>query len=285
LTFGALYAPFILADRLYQWIRFGSFTTTYFAIQQAQARAANPSLPPSFPYSTPFYHGFLGFLFSPAKSIFLCNPLIILAIVLVIKYRKTLDRYAIQFFLLSCFLLLADMSFYARFAYWYGDSAWGPRYVIVPSQLLAVIAVPVLIRIYPLIRNGLEKSFYWALVVCSCAFQFLSVLYDENLEIFQRNDFHVKYVIVWQRLVNTVALATGKFQAWGLDPGFVKQGNVKLMQLAFMPWRTEGQLPRHLTSILQVGWVLGCCLLFLALAAFLIQIRNKYSRPTSVPGA
>ena len=143
ITFGALYAPFILADRLYQWMRFGSFTTTYFAIQEAQARAADPSLPANFPFSTPFHHGFLGFLFSPAKSIFLCNPLIILVAVLVVKYWKSLDRQVILFFLLSCFLLLADMSFYARFQYWYGDSAWGPRYAIVPSQLVSLIAVPV----------------------------------------------------------------------------------------------------------------------------------------------
>src|SRR6266576_2080266 len=43
-------------------------------------------------------------------------------------------------------LLFAYVSFYAKFAYWSGDTAWGDRYVATTAQLVALMAVPLLLR-------------------------------------------------------------------------------------------------------------------------------------------
>ena len=51
---------FSLVDRLYQFYRFGSFTNTYVSLFAQEQRLQDPTLPANFPWSTPFYEGFLG---------------------------------------------------------------------------------------------------------------------------------------------------------------------------------------------------------------------------------
>src|SRR5271154_4173324 len=65
-----VYAFFLLVERLYNFYRFGSFTSTYIPIFAKEQRLNDPTLPPNFPWSTPFHEGFLGALFKPEKSIF-----------------------------------------------------------------------------------------------------------------------------------------------------------------------------------------------------------------------
>ena len=77
-----VYAFFLLVDRAYQFYRFGSFTNTYVSIFAREYRQRDPSLPANFPWSTPFHTGFLGALFQPEKSIFLFDPLLVLAVFL-----------------------------------------------------------------------------------------------------------------------------------------------------------------------------------------------------------
>ena len=79
-----VYVFFCLVDRLYQFYRFGSFTNTYVSLFAKEHRLQDPTLPANFPWSTPFYEGFLGALFKPEKSIFLFDPLLVLAILLLV---------------------------------------------------------------------------------------------------------------------------------------------------------------------------------------------------------
>jgi hypothetical protein len=72
------YIFFLFLDRIYQFSRFGSFTNTYVSLFAQEQRLQDPTLPPNFPWSTPFHVGFLGALFKPEKSIFLFDPLLIL---------------------------------------------------------------------------------------------------------------------------------------------------------------------------------------------------------------
>jgi phosphatidylglycerophosphate synthase len=46
----------------------------------------------------------------------------------------------------SCLLLLAYISFYARYFVWSGDFAWGDRYVSTTVELAALLSVPLLLR-------------------------------------------------------------------------------------------------------------------------------------------
>src|ERR1700732_727480 len=132
-AYGKVAAPvsifFFVVDRAYQFYRFGSFTNTYVAIFAREYRQRDPTLPANFPLSTPFPVGVLGALFQPEKSIFLFDPLLLLAIFLLLLLWKVLTPEVRAYGLTSLLLLLAYICFYARYTYWSGDFAWGDRFV------------------------------------------------------------------------------------------------------------------------------------------------------------
>src|SRR5260370_1209380 len=85
-----VYIFFLALDRAYQFYRFESFTNTYVAIFAREYRQRDPSLPANFPWSTPFHARFLGPLLQPEKSIFLFDPLLLLALFLLTLLRHLL---------------------------------------------------------------------------------------------------------------------------------------------------------------------------------------------------
>ncbi|HST11732.1 MAG TPA: hypothetical protein VLL05_15255, partial [Terriglobales bacterium] len=136
-----IYAVFLLIDRIYQYYRFGSFFNTYVAVFAQQSRVMNPSLPAKYPFEVPFHVGFLGALFAPEKSIFLLDPLLILAVVVVAVGWKTFSPEIKAYLISASLLLLVYICFYARYTVWSGDSAWGDRYVSSAAQLVALFSV------------------------------------------------------------------------------------------------------------------------------------------------
>src|ERR1019366_5387018 len=141
-----VYIFFLVVDRAYQFCRFGSFTNTYVATFAREQRQMNPTLPANFPWSTPFHAGVLGPLFQPEKSIFLFDPLLVLAIFLLALLWKRLTPEVRAYGATSLLLLLAYICFYARYTYWSGDFAWGDRYVSTAVELVTLVAVPLLMR-------------------------------------------------------------------------------------------------------------------------------------------
>ena len=143
-----VYLFFGLLDRLYQVYRFGfkSVFVTYITIIGRETRMRNPSLPPNYPFETPWHVGFFGALFTPEKSIFLFDPLIVLMILLCVVAWKRFSPDVKAYAIMSCPLLLAYMSFYARYTVWSGDFAWGDRYVSTAVELASLLAVPLLLR-------------------------------------------------------------------------------------------------------------------------------------------
>src|SRR5436189_3845026 len=141
-----VYAIFGLIDRFYQFYRFGSFTNTYVTIFAQEYHRLDPSLPPNYPWETPFRIGFLGPLITAEKSIFLFDPLLvptILVTVLALKrFSPKIKAYVVTAFL----LLLGYIAFYAKYTVWSGDFAWGDRYVSTAAELPAFISLPLRIR-------------------------------------------------------------------------------------------------------------------------------------------
>ncbi len=90
--------------------RFGSFTTTYVTISRARRAIRIPTLPANFPWSTPFHVGVLGALFQPEKSIFLFDPLLVLAIALLHDLWKRLSPELRAYGVSSLLLLLMPTS-------------------------------------------------------------------------------------------------------------------------------------------------------------------------------
>jgi hypothetical protein len=210
-----VYAVFVLLDRLYQYHRFGSLFTTYMGVFAREQKMLNPALPSAYPFETPFHAGFFGALFTPGKSIFLFDPLLVLALVLCAvawrRFRPEIRAYLIAFGV----LLLAYICFYATFTVWSGDFAWGDRYVSTAAQIVAFISVPLLMR-----HRAEAGRIVWAigiaLIVASVLVQVASVMFWCPLEIYQMDTLGHPTFIIALRMKNVVAFSLGKMDQWGL---------------------------------------------------------------------
>ncbi len=107
----------------------------------------DPTLPPNFPWSTPFHEGVLGAFFKPEKSIFLFDPLLVLALVLFVMLWKRLGN-EVRAYTVTALLLLSATSVSTRATpIGPATSAWGDRYVSTAVQMVAMLAVPLLCRV------------------------------------------------------------------------------------------------------------------------------------------
>ncbi len=217
-----VYAVFVLIDRAYQYYRFGSFFSTYMGVFAREQKMLNPALPAAFPFETPFRVGFFGALFSPEKSIFLFDPLLaltaILALLLWRRFRPEIKAYLIA----SAGLLLAYVSFYAKYTDWSGDFAWGDRYVLTAAQMVAFISVPLLMR-----HRAEAGKWVWrmgmALVAASAAVQVASMMFWCPLEIYQMDTPDRTTFVIALRFKNIAAFALGKMDQWGLVNDSMKE--------------------------------------------------------------
>ncbi len=211
-----VYALFGFLDRLYQHHRFGSFFSNYMSVSAREQRLRDPSLPANFPFSTPFHVGFLESLFAPEKSIFLFDPLLLLMILLCALAWKRFSPVVKAYAIMALALLLAYISFYARFAVWSGDSAWGDRYVSTAVELAALLAIPLLLRH----RHQLGKRVWIAglvLLAAGTLIQLASLAFWLSLELYQMETLGHPTFVVLLRMKNIIAFATGKMDAWGLN--------------------------------------------------------------------
>ena len=113
-------------------------------------------------------------------------------------------------------LLLAYICFYARYAFWAGDFAWGDRYVSTTVELVALVAVPLLLRY----RAHFGKTIWvaaWALIAASLMIQLASLAFWLPLEIYQMETFGHPTFVIALRFKNIIAFALGKMDGWGLN--------------------------------------------------------------------
>jgi len=269
-----VYAFFLLIDRLYQFYRFGSFTNTYVSLFAKEQRLQDPTLPANFPWSTPFIEGFLGPLFKPEKSIFLFDPLLILALVTLILLWRRLDPGVRAYGVTSILLLLAYIGFYARYTYWAGDFAWGDRYVSTSVELAAMLAVPLLLRY----RENLS-TWIWrgaiALIAISLLVQLASLAFWLPLEIYQMETLGHPTFVIALRFKNIAAFALGKMQAWGLNNESMTQDPwdyVHITTWNFLPFllRRVGAAPAWVVDTAFAIWAAAVA----SLIAVLLRLRT-----------
>jgi hypothetical protein len=264
-----VYAFFLLLDRLYQFYRFGSFTNTYVSLFAKEQRLMDPTLPTDFPWSTPFYEGFLGPLFKPEKSTFLFDPLLLLAIVLLVALWKRLSPEIRAYGVASLLLLLGYICFYAKYTYWAGDFAWGDRYVSTSVELAELLAVPLLLRYRADVgvwawRGGI------AIIAVSLVIQLASLAFWLPLEIYQMETMGHPTFVIALRFENIAAFALGKMQAWGLNNESMTQDPwdyVHITTWNFLPfllrrvgaaagWVVDMAFAVWLAAIAKLTWVL-----------------------------
>ncbi len=210
-----VYLFFGLLDRLYQYYRFGSFFNSYIAIVASEARQRNPSLPSTYPFETPFHVGFFGPFWIPEKSIFLFDPLLLLVILLVALNWRRLSPLLRSFIIATTVLLFAYVGFYARYTVWTGDFAWGDRYVSTSVELVALAAIPLLLRYREALSAGVWRIGV-GLVAIAGAIQLASLAFWLPLEIYQMETLGHPTFVIALRFKNIVAFALGRMDAWGL---------------------------------------------------------------------
>jgi hypothetical protein len=276
-----IYVVFLFFDRLYQFYRFGNWTTTYVHYFALERRLQDPSLPPNYPWNTPFHSGFLGPLVSPEKSIFLFDPLIILTILLIIFLWQRFSPSVKAYVLSTLLLVFAYICLYARYYEWSGNFAWGDRYVSTAVELAAFISVPILLR-----YRGQLGRFVWSagmvLIVCSLVIQIASLAFWLPLEIYQGDDFGHPQWVIWLRFKNIIAFALGKMDAWGLNTDSMTYDQWDYQHITtwnFLPFvlRRVGAAPKLVVDITFAVWVSAIGGLISTLAALGRKV-DKYGR-------
>ncbi|RRA49393.1 hypothetical protein [Acidipila sp. EB88] len=215
-----IYAVFALLDRLYQYVRFGSWTSTYVALFGQEQRRLDSSLPASFPFDGHWLQGglgsgLLGPLFAPEKSVFLFDPLLLLALVLLPVLWQRLDAAWKACALATLSLLVVYIVFYARYRWWAGDFAWGDRYVASAVEFATLLAVPLLVRFWSSLGRGV-RALGAVLVAGSVVVQCASLMFWVPLEIYQMEQFGHPTFVIALRIRNIAAQALGLQAAWGL---------------------------------------------------------------------
>jgi hypothetical protein len=269
-----VYAFFGLLDRLYQFYRFGSFFNTYVSLVAKETLARHPDWPKAYPFETPFHIGFWGALFAPEKSIFLFDPLLILAILLTLfawkRFSPAVKAYTVTLFV----LLMAYICFYARYTVWSGDDAWGDRYVSTTVELAAMLALPLLLRH----RRQLPRLMWQAgiaLAAISAVVQAASLAFWLPLELYQIDNFDHPIFTIGLRLENIAAFALGKMDAWGLNTPAMHADPwdyVHITTWNFLPFllKRAGEAPMWVVDIAFAVWSASLA----ALAWVLWRLRN-----------
>jgi hypothetical protein len=274
-----MYAVFLFFDRLYQFYRFGNWTTTYVHYFTIERRLQDPSLPANYPWTTPFLKGFLGALISPEKSLFLFDPLILLTLLLMFFGWKRFNSAVKAYLVAALLLVLAYICFYARYYEWSGNFAWGDRYVSSVVQMVAFISVPLLLKF-----RGQFGKVIWAfgmlLVGVSCVIQLASLALWLPLEIYQGDDLGHPQWVIWLRFKNIVAFALGRMDAWGLNTDAMTYDQWDYQHITcwnFLPFvlRRIGSAPMWIVDLALMCWFAAIGSLFYCFWRLL-----KVSRPS-----
>ena len=269
-----IYLCFGLMERYYNYYRFGSWTGTYLPMFAKEQRALDPTLPANFPWSTPLHEGILGALFKPEKSIFLFDPVLILALILAAMLWKRMRPEVRAYALASLVLLIGYIVFYARYAFWAGDFAWGDRYVSTAVQMVAFLGLPLLLQH----RESVGRVIWVGglfLVFTSLVIQLASLAFWLPLEIYQMESFGHPTFVIGLRFKNIVAFALGKMEAWGLntdDMTYDPWDYVHITTWNFFPFLLHrvGEAPKWVVGMAFVVWGAAVA----ALARVLWQLRR-----------
>lgn len=167
-------APLLVALGWFNYARFNDAFETGYAIAYANGYGGRGM------FATPLWTGLNGMLLSPGKSVFVYNPILLLA---VIGWPLLLRKHAgLAWVVLTTFA--AMLLFHARFTVWAGDLTWGPRYL---ASVLG-FAMLGLVPLVPRSSAPPRRFAFGALLIVagvSVVIQLASVTYSLGLEYFQ----------------------------------------------------------------------------------------------------
>ncbi len=281
-----IYVSFAIIERLYSFYRFGSLTQTYLPIFARESRLQDPTLPTNFPWSTPFHQGVLGALFSPEKSIFLFDPLLVLTLMLLVLLWKRLGAEVRAYAVTSLLLLAGYICFYARYTYWAGDFAWGDRYVSTAVEMVALLAVPLLMRYRVNLSPWIWRSSI-VIIAASLIIQIASLAFWLPLEIYQMETLGHPTFVIALRFKNIVAFALGKMDAWGLNNDAMREDPwdyVHITTWNFLPFllRRVGAAPAWVVKTGFAVWSVSLAVLAVVLWRLTMTLDQQQTGSTSL---
>lgn len=199
--------------------------------------------------------------------------LVALALVLMFCLWKRLRSDTKAYFIALVSLLVSYICFYARYYDWSGDNAWGDRFVSTPTQMLAMMSVPLLMR-----HRTELKRWGWelgkAVVAASVTIQIASVFFWNSLEVWQLQTLDHPTFVVGLRFLNIIRFALGVTDRWGLSSEQT-QSLYRVTTPYFFPFmvlRQRTASPSKI-AILITGWI---CLLAAVLGSLLlVRIKTR----------
>jgi hypothetical protein len=167
----------------------------------------------------------------------------------------------------SILLVLGYISFYARYTFWAGDFAWGDRYVSTSVEMVALLAVPLLLR-HRENLSGSIRSAGVTLIAISLTIQLASLAFWLPLEIYQMETLGHPTFVIALRFKNIMAFALGKMEAWGLNNESMTQDAwdyVHITTWNFLPFllRRAGEVPSWVVETAFAVWGAGIAALLL----------------------
>jgi hypothetical protein len=272
-TFGGVVGFYFLIDRLFQYKRFGSFTSNYTSVLAEQVNTGEfiyyPDggyIPPGWPYNLSPLTGITNVLFSPEKSLFIYDPLlIVLGLTLLIRHfglhAGKLDNFKKAFLISGAASLGIYLAGYSTVDFWGGDDAWGARYHTSPVQLLCLVAVPLFLEIAPRLNIYVKRGIQ-GLIGLACLFQVCSIIFWYSLEIRQFTCGYGTEFRILQRIINIGQVFTGTYNPPANCVGIYKDN-------LFFFWPFEGAtsiVPPALLPVATFFWLMA---VFITIGAFI----------------
>ena len=262
------FIPFTLLGRIFDYIRYGSFLATGKRVEKQQLDTdpmwtGLPDLPDNYPLINEPLVGIIGPLLSPAKSIFVYDPLLIPCLVLGILLWRKLSPF-MQWYLVTGVLNLGlHLVAYSRFFFWHGDHAWAARYHVTSVHLLLIPLLALFIQ-HLLSAKTLKAWLMRGILAIAILAQIASVAMPMNLEIYQKKvgmpgtRFDARLA---QRLNNIVCLVDGSFTEGCVEMNPKKKGFVEhLNHVYFLPFNLRKKAVENpellkLSQILLIFWI------------------------------
>jgi hypothetical protein len=160
-------APFMAALAVFNYVRFGSIWEAGYGPHVAQTLQMGL-------FDTPLLVGLSGMLFSPGKSVFLFNPVLLVSLAAFPLFWRTHRALALT----AGSVFAGTVLFYAGYTFWSGDLAWGPRYLASSIGFCLLPLIPV--AGFPRWRRLLAPVGLVSIVI-----QVASVVYGFGLEFAQ----------------------------------------------------------------------------------------------------
>jgi hypothetical protein len=143
-----------------------------------------PELPVSYPFTNSPFLGIWGVLFSPAKSIFIYDPLLLPCLVLGIVLWQRFSPYIQWYLITGMFNLCLYITLTSRLDYWHGDWAWAARYHVTSVHLLLIPLIALFIQFLLGVR-GLKTWLMRGIIAAAIAVQMAAVTIPFGVEIQQ----------------------------------------------------------------------------------------------------